>query len=188
MSSGNPSVQALAAGALGRLEYRPALPQLRTLLQSEQPAVRMYAAIAVKRLGDPSGDAGVAAMLQSPIPQLRLMAAEAYQTSATTQWVAPVRELLSDQSETTRLRAAEMLACCDKVTARAALVTMLDSAIVRLEAARILEDKALADPPLIRRLLGDADPWVRMYGAGAALDAASVASAAPKRTPPAFLK
>jgi tetratricopeptide (TPR) repeat protein len=182
LTSGEPGVRASAAAAAGALGYREALPQLRVLLKDDQPGVRMYAAVAVKRLGDASADEFVATLLQSQIPQMRLMAAEAYQASNSTQWVPLVRELLTEPNAMIRLRAAELLACCDRAVARSALLGTLDSQnpLERLEAVRILEDKGLADPPLIRRLLGDADPWVRMHAAGAALAAAR----APKPGPP----
>jgi len=184
LGSDDPNVRAVAAGALGSLEYRAALPRLRELLADAVPAVRMFAAMAVKRLGDPSADAQVAGFLQSPVPELRLVAAEAYQTSKTTEWVPLVRELLGEPSVMTRIRAAELLACCDQANARVALAATVDrgNPLERHEAARVLEDKGLADPPLIRRLLGDDDAWIRTYAAGAALVAASAAP--PKQAAP----
>jgi HEAT repeat protein len=178
LAGSDPGARAVAAEAAGALDYRAALPRLRELLTDAQPAVRMFAAIAVKRLGDPSADTQVSALLQSPIPQMRLMAAAAYQTSSTTEWVPLVRELLSEQNGMTRIRAAELLACCDKATARPALVAALDgrNPFERNEAMRILEDKRLADAPLIRRLLADDDAWVRVYAAGAGLAAAAPAA------------
>ncbi len=174
LSDRDPNTRAVAAQALGSLEYRAALPALKTLLGDAIPAVKLYAAVAVKRLGDPSANAQVTAWLNSPVPEMRLIAASAYQGASTTEWVAPVRELLGERNVTTRIRAAELISCCDKVSARSTLVAIIDGGnpVERTPALRVLEEKALADAPLVRRLLGSDDPWVRLHAAGAALNAA----------------
>ena len=81
-------------------------------------------------------------------------------------------------------RAAELLARDAGQTqaeARAVLIkTAADSnPTVRGEAARILEQMPPLDPGLLRTLLSDATPDVRMYGAGSVL-AAQTAAASPR--------
>jgi HEAT repeat protein len=105
------------------------------------------------------------------VAEVRLLAGQAYQTGKTMQWVPRIRDLSSDRNEQNRMKVAELLACCDAATATALVREALASPnpLLRREAARVIESKSLADPTLMRRLLGDSDEVVRMLGAGATL-------------------
>jgi HEAT repeat protein len=110
-------------------------------------------------------------MLKSEVPAARLLAAEAYQGSGAGEWLDRVRELARERDELTRVKAAELLACCDAPAARSILDQALSSPnqLLRGEAARVLEARHLMDAVLVRRLLGETFPMLRIYGAGAAL-------------------
>jgi HEAT repeat protein len=175
LAAPQPQVRCAAALAVGVLQYVDAIPTLQQLFKSDVGIVRLFAATALKRLGQTSADAYLMDILRTGAPEVRLIAAEGYQSSPTNQWVAYVSDLLSDRNEINRLRAAEVIACCDESRARGPLMTALDSdnPSLRGEAARILETKNLADLRVARRLLGDPADAVRVYGAGAALHAAT---------------
>jgi HEAT repeat protein len=178
----DPPVRTAAAIAVGILQIKGAVPGLQTMFDTDAPAQKMFAAVALKQLGQTSPDAYLATLLASPVPDLRLIAARAYLSAKSPQWDTLVRALLSDRNEVNRIHAAEVMACCDKNAARATLVTVLGSAnpAVRMEAARVLEDKDLADVGVARRLLGDPFDGVRLHGAGAVLKLLKT-SAAPGR-------
>ena len=166
-----PQVRAAAAVAVGALQYREAIPKLKELVGSDLPTVRMLASAALTRLGDTSAEPAVAALLKSEVPEMRLMAGQALQASKTAQWMPLVKDLRNDRNPINRIRAAEIVACCDPTWSKGILVEALtnDMAIVRLEAARVLEETDLADARLARRMLGDPSEIVRASGAGAVL-------------------
>jgi HEAT repeat protein len=176
-----PQVRAAAARALGVLQYREAIPQLRALFEKEQnpDLVGMFAAIALKRLGSNVADVYVSRLLTSAVPDIRLMAAEGYAGSPRGEWVAAVKALGTNPSELARVRAARLLACCEPTTARAMLFDALASPTLplRVEAARTFEEKELGDAKVARRLLGDAFDQVRLHGAGIVLRLAATAGA-----------
>ena len=167
-----PQVRAVAAEALGVLNYRAAVPQLQKLFaQDSVETVRIFAAMALKRLGDSSADAYVANLLTAQNPDMRLSAAAAYAPATKGPWISAVRDLRNDRNELVRIRAAELLACCEVSTSRAVLADALNSPIplIRSAAARVYDTKDLADIRLARRMLGDSYEVVRMYAAGEAL-------------------
>ena len=128
------------------------------------------AALALKRLGDASADSVVAGYLKSEIPDVRLMAAEAFAGSNSKEWLPLVMSLQSHSNEQVRVRVAATIACCDRTAARGILLAALKShPLVRLDAARVLEDKGLADAALARQLLGDDLEAVRIAAAGMAI-------------------
>ena len=165
-----PQVRAAAAVAVGALQYREAIPKLKELWV-DLPTVRMLASAALTRLGDTSAEPAVAALLKSEVPEMRLMAGQALQASKTAQWMPLVKDLRNDRNPINRIRAAEIAACRDPTWSKGILVEALtnDMAIVRLEAARVLEETDLADARLARRMLGDPSEIVRASGAGAVL-------------------
>ena len=173
LTDSDPQVRATAARAVGELGYREAIPQLKALFEHDPTAVRFFAAAGLKRLGDASADAVVAQMLASDSPDLRLMAAGAYPptSGAPAPWVERIKALRNDRNELARVRAAELLACCDSSAARSMLLEALShqDPSMRVEAARVLEAKDLADARIARQLLGDSFQQVRLYGAGAVL-------------------
>lgn len=160
-------IRTAAVVAVGALQFQPAIPQLRTIFEADVEIVRMAAAIALKRLGDSSADAYVGKLLASEVPDAQLKAAESYGPANAKLWVPRVRALRNDRDPMVRLRAAEALACCDAASARAVLIDTLASAIpgMRAEAARVLDERDLADPRIARRLLSDDFPVIRAHGA-----------------------
>jgi hypothetical protein len=173
-------VRGAAAMAVGVLQYSKAVPQLQAIYRRDEQIVRMFAAVSLKRLGrtDAEMDTYLAGLVRKAVPELRVVVADAYQGSDAASWVPYIKELLSDRNELIRLRAAEVLACCDRPSAHAALAVALSSPLppLRNEAARILDVKGLADAKDARRLLGDPADVIRMYGAGAALQLAAASA------------
>jgi HEAT repeat protein len=168
------NVRNAAATALGTLQAKEAIPQLKTAFDNDVAAVKMFAAVALRRLGDTSVDPFLAKILNGPIAELRVIAAGAYasSTSKNPDWDKAVRTLMGGPNEQIRLQAAELLACCDAVAARGFLTSALSSPnpLMRAGAAKALEArKELANLEIARRLLGDATETVRIHGAGLAL-------------------
>jgi HEAT repeat protein len=148
------------------------------LFDHDIPTVRMFAAIALKRLGQRSVETALAKWLASEVPDVRLLAAEAYTPGERLVWLPFVRELRTNANELVRLRAAERLACCDAATAKAILFDALASPnpLLRGEAARVFDEKQLADARVARRLMGDPFPPIQLRGARAAVRLANVAT------------
>jgi hypothetical protein len=178
-----PQVRAAAASAVGALHYREAIPQLRALYASDVPTVKMMAGVALSRLGDTTADASVTELLNSQVPEMRLMAGQALQFSKSTQWMARVKELRNDPNPVYQIRAAEIVACCDPEWSKGLLVEALGNSmgLVRMEAARVLEDTGLVDARLARRMLGDANQAIRTHGAAATLSAPAKPAPRPAR-------
>lgn len=177
------NVRRLAARAVGRLQYKEAIPQLKALVERDHAIVGMFAAAALKRMGDASGDALVSQMLAGHSPDMRLEAARAYAaakpSTSRAQWIDQVKTLGTDRDPLARVKAAEVLACCDAATSRAILNEALGDPLppMRVEAARVYELTDLADATVARRLLGDSWDHVRLHGAGAAVRLADRAAA-----------
>ena len=167
-------VRSAAAGAIGTLGYAKAIPVLEQMLRDDVGAVRMFAAMGLVRLGQPSGEAYLATLMKTPAPEIRLLVAAAYEDGKPGPWLGPVRELLKDPSPVNRVRAARIVACCDRLAAKTALVDALVDANppLRAEAAATLEQKRLMDLALARKLLGDPSAAVYVPAAGAVLAAA----------------
>ena len=168
------NVRSAAATALGTLQAKEAIPQLKAAFDKDTPAVKMFAAVALRRLGDTSVDPFLANILNGQIAELRVIVAGAYATSTSKnpQWDKAVRTLMGGPNEQIRLQAAELLVCCDLVAARSFLTSALSNPnpLMRAGAAKALEArKDLASLEIARRLLGDATESVRIHGAGLAL-------------------
>jgi HEAT repeat protein len=169
-------VRAAAVRALGALDARDTVEEVRALLTDQDPLVRTTAAVTLARFGDADGEARVQQMLQSPVADMRLLAAEAYQGRGTGPWVSAITPLLDDPNGVTRLRAAELLAPVNPTAARAVLETAAGdpNPVVRSEAARILSSAeaglvTATDLPILRRMLRDPDAGVRLQGAAGVL-------------------
>jgi HEAT repeat protein len=172
--------RAAAVRALGKLDARVTLPELKSAMNDPDPLVRAWAAVSLARMGENQGEEQVARMLESPVADLRLIAAEAYADRGHGSWVSAILPLLKDPGGLTRLRAAELLAPVEPQAARTVLTDAAENAnpVVRAEATRILAEPSLAlltpgDWPTIRRWLRDADPVVRLHGAGIVIDLVS---------------
>jgi HEAT repeat protein len=165
------NVRNAAAIALGKLQARQAIPQLKNAFDNDVGAVKMFAAVSLKQLGDPSADKFLDTLLNGEIAEIRIIAAGAYRfaTTSSPAWKKAVRELMAGPNEVHQLQAAELLASVDVPAARSALTSALASPnpLLRAGAAKILEARPeLADPNLARRVLGDSAPAVRIHGAG----------------------
>lgn len=167
-----------AARALGRLEARNAIPQLKQALRDPDPPVRMMAAVALARLGDQSGADLVQQMEASPLADVRLMLAElAAPSNATGPWVATATKALDDPDPLVRLSAAQLLVkyAADPSAGLAAIAAGLadTNPAMRLATSRGLEEIPTAllgtDLPALRRWLRDATPQVRIAAAAALL-------------------
>lgn len=171
----DPHVRGAAARALGALEYREAVPQLRRLFEREGQLIRLFSAIALRRLGETVSRDVVSDSLKSSVPEVRLLAASGLKPAEAREWTPYVKDLLNDPSEAIRLQAAELLSCCDKSTARSVFAMGLRSAnpIIRAEAARLLEFTGMAQIEDVRGLLGDDSATIRLYGSGIALQLAT---------------
>lgn len=168
-----PVTRAAAADALGALGATAAIPDLTRALEDELPEVRFAAAVALHRVGDTAGDELLTEMLNSEAPDIRLVAAQAYLGTPTNDWTVAISPLLIDPDGFNRLRAAELLALSDPAAARVVLAAAAEeeNLAVRQEASRIIAARLPRDFPLLRTLLRDSDPWVRLHAASALLSA-----------------
>ena len=151
-----PNVRAAAVVAVGALRYREAIPKLKTLYGSDLPTVRLLAGVALTRFGDTVAESAVAELLKSEQPEMLLMAGEALQSSKSAQWMPLVKELRNNRNPVYEVRAAAIVACCDPAWSKGVLIDALGNpmAILRFEAARVLEATDLADARVARRMLG----------------------------------
>jgi HEAT repeat protein len=168
------NVRNATAVALGLLQVKQAIPQLRNSFQNDEAgSVKMFAAVALKQAGDSSADSFLEGLLTKGHPEVQVIAAGAWQfsTSRSPTFDKAARTLLASPNDLHRLRAAELLACCDPVAAKGVLTSALASPnpLLRSGAARVLESRPeLADAAMTRRVLGDAAIGVRLHGAGLA--------------------
>ena len=172
-----PPARSAAALALGKLQAASAIPALREMMAGD-PMGRPYAAVALAQLGDAEAEAAVGTLLHSEVPDTRLLAARAYAGKGRGPWVDALVPLLGDPNGLTRIRAAELLTTTEPERARAVLEQGLSdpNPVVRADVARVFEETGLFTPPndspaegnltLLRRLLRDADPEVRLRAAG----------------------
>ena len=174
LSDSDVNIRNAAAVALGLLQAKAAIPQLRNSFQKDEAgSVKMFAAIALKQVGDSSADTFLEGLLIKGHPEVQVFAAGAWQfsTSRSPTWDKAARTLLASANDLHRLRAAELLACCDPVAAKSVLTSAMASPnpLLRSGAAGVFESRPeLADAAIARRLLGDAVIGVRLHGAGLA--------------------
>jgi HEAT repeat protein len=162
-------VRGAAARAIGILGHRAAVARLTAALEDPHPYVRMSAAVALVHLGEPAAYQPLGEMLFSEVPDIRLSAAEIYAGEPGGPWVAAVAPLLEHEEPLVRLKAARVLAESDPDGAATAIRSVLadPNPILRLEASRLAGGVLSADLASLRRLLRDADPWVRLHAASA---------------------
>jgi HEAT repeat protein len=167
-----------AARALGQLDARDAIPQLRRALEDPDPPVRFVAAAALSRLGDQAGAAQLTQMENSPVADIRMMAAEvAAPGNPSGAWVAAATAALQDPDPMARLGAAELLMkyAADPAPGKAVLDQALadPNPAMRLAAALTLDEIPPGvlgtDVAQLRRLLRDPDAQVRIAAAGSLL-------------------
>ncbi len=169
------NVRNAVAIALGLLQAKQAVPELRNAYENDQAgAVKMFAAVSLKQLGDTTADSFLEGLLKGQIAEIQVIAAGAWQfaTSKSPVWEKAVRTLLASPNDLHRVRAAELLAGVDPAAARNILTSAVASPnpLLRSAAAKALESRPeLADFALARRLMGDAAEGVRVHGSGLAL-------------------
>jgi HEAT repeat protein len=172
-----PSVRRAAAMSLGKAGAANASEPLKALAATDE-TIRPWATVALARLGDTEALAAVEQMLASPVADIRLLAAEAYAGKPSGPWVEALTPLLDDRNGLTRVRAAELLAPAAPERARDTLLQALSdpNPVVRGDVARALDESDLltgAAPgdtlPVLRRMLRDADPSVRLHAAASVL-------------------
>jgi HEAT repeat protein len=164
----SPATRAAAAEALGRLKSPEAIPDLKKALEDERFVVRAQAAAALAKLGDPSGAPVLQSMAVNEGSEVRLMAAEGLRDLGDPSWISLVTPLLESPESLTRVRAAALVAAIDPEAAGRVFAGAAQdpNPVIRGEAGRILADLAGTDVTVLRRMLRDADPWVRLRAAG----------------------
>lgn len=163
-----------AIEGIAALQYKPAVNDVRRLLQDPFIEVRAKAALALTSLGDASGRATVEAMLRSPVADVRLRALQMDPSITAEKRALIIRPILVHEDPQVRLMAAEMIARDEPETARPVLVALTrdPDTTTRREAGRVLENLQPVDLTLFRQMMTDSEPWVRLYGAGGVLRAA----------------
>lgn len=171
LKSSDPVVQATAAEAAASLGLKDLTPDLKQVLVTGHPFAQNAAATALAMFGDPSAKERVQMLLTSPAGSVRMQAAKALNATGDHGWTEQIRPLLQDQDGLTRFQAAELLLPVD----RAASLTVLQAGlsdpnpVIRAEATRILTSDGKVEPALLRILVTDKTPQVRLLAANAIL-------------------
>ena len=162
------AVRASAAQTAGALKLKSAVPALRRLVaEPGQYLVRLSAAASLHRLGDPAGDELLKTALAGDIPEARAFAARAYSAGEARIWQPAIESQLASATGLDALNAAELLLplgsdAAQKVVERAAADP---NPSIRARAARLVAQQRSASPALLRRLLADEAPLVRLHAA-----------------------
>ncbi len=171
----HPEFVAAAAGGLGTLNAREAIPQLQRLYEDKSQlfSVRFFAAAGLYKMNDQTGVVFLQQQLASETPLIRAEAAKqlaAQPTDGT--WQSVVRALAGDQDPVVRLKAGELLASQDLELARQTLEPLLtnDNGAVRELAGRAVASRTATDFGTLRRLLRSADPGTQVAAAGRILE------------------
>jgi hypothetical protein len=165
----NPMTRIAALEALADLGYKPAIPEIRALLDDDYRGMPGRAALALKRLGDSSADDRLGDLSKSPAPDMWLVAIDLSPAMKPADRDAIIKQVLANADPRMRVRAAEVLARTDPAAARGILGKIAEEGDVsaRTEAARGLEPLAAAgDAGVLHKLVGEPNPWLRLYGAG----------------------
>lgn len=167
LNSQRAEVRAAAASALGDLDARNAVPQLRQILKDPQLLPRMAAAGSLMRMGDSSATALFYDWFRSEVADVRLKAAEYTSFNADTTWQSNVRQLLQDNDPMVRIGAARLLGRHDPGAAMWALrpLTNDENIAIREEAQRVLPEAIGGDFAELRRYLRAADADTRVRAA-----------------------
>ncbi len=151
---------------------------LERALASSDSALRAQAGVAIASLpmsAEPPLDALRAALERERDDDVRLSLARALWPRDRDAASATLRRLIGSGQGMPRVQAAVLLAAEGDASAREALARVIESdgeSILRRTAARALARDALA-PGMVRGLLRDEDPLVRVYAAGGILAAAA---------------
>ena len=162
------AIRAAAAQTAGALKLKSALPGLRRLVASSGPYfVRLSAAASLQRLGDPGGADVLKAALEGDIPEAKAFAARAFSATEAETWRAVMESQLETTTGIDALNAAELLL---PLRSEAALQVVERSTAdpnpsIRARAARLMAQQPSAPPAVLRRLLADEAPLVRLHTA-----------------------
>lgn len=189
LASTDPVAQATAADTAATLNLSALAPDLQKVMTAGQPQARGAAALALTRFGDATAKDRARTMLTSPAPPVRIQAARAFERMGDRSWVNDIRPLLKDADGLTRFHAAELLLPID----RPASLEILQSGLadpnpaIRGECARIITSTSAASPdlPLLRTLLTDRAPDIRLLASRAILERARSATPAASTSPAA---
>jgi HEAT repeat protein len=166
-------IASAAALALGRLGYRPAVPQLRRVMAEKNPLRRPAAAAALWRLGQRDVRSLLDDAMTSFLPEIRLSAAAAWAPETDGPWRAVIKPLLSDPNPARRIAAGRLLQTLDAAAVRRTMgvdMHSLDDPSLRSEAASVFESVVTAaDGDVLAEGLEDPDASVQIYAAGAVL-------------------
>ena len=167
-----------AARALGTLDARSAMPQLRNALRDPDGPVRTAATLALAQLGDEAALARIDDFLNSPAADIRVAAAEVRAASSPDgPWVTVATGALQADDPLVRLYAARVLVehAADPSAGLDVLMQSLadPNPAMRLAAAGTLDRVPAAALPAdlagLRQLLRDGSADVRASAAGAIL-------------------
>lgn len=166
-------IASAAALALGRLAYRPAVRDLRSLMATPNPLLRPAVAAALWRMGERDVQPDLEEYLTNFLPEVRLLAAAAWAPETDGAWRSAITALLSDPHPPRRIAAARLLGAIDAASVRRAManeIRSLDDPQLRSEAAAVFEDVATpADGAMLAEALDDPDATVQIHAAGAVL-------------------
>jgi HEAT repeat protein len=180
LKSSDPVVQATAAEAAAALGLKDLTPELKQVLATAHPFAQNAAAIALTMFGDADAKARVQTMMTSPAGSVRIQAAKALDAIGDKSWTEQIRPLLQDQDGLTRFQAAELLLPVDRAAALNVLQAGISdpNPVIRGESTRILTSDGKTEPGLLRILITDKTPQVRLLAANAVLTQARAATPA----------
>jgi HEAT repeat protein len=144
---------------------------LKQVLVTGHPFAQNAAATALAMFGDPSAKERVQMLLTSPAGSVRMQAAKALNATGDRGWTEQIRPLLQDPDGLTRFQAAELLLPADRAASLSVLQAGLSdpNPVIRAEATRILTSDGKVEPGLLRILVTDKTPQVRLLAANAIL-------------------
>ncbi len=150
-----PNNRAAAAGALGTLEDRAAIPQLKPLLQDPSGNVRVSAAGALYQMGDMSGAAILDELATSEHESIRRSAALLMASQPSETWKALVRGLATAEDPAIRLDAARLMAPHDPEFSRQLFEQLAnhENVAIREQAAVTMAESPSAGFLELRRVL-----------------------------------
>ena len=163
-----PEVAVVAAGALGHIGDRRALEPLLAALDDPHAALRQAAVSALNSLGHPDLATRLPVLLRDASPRVREAAVRAAGYLGDASHLDAMLALQVDDDEAVRRSVVEQLIRFEDPRAAAAVADALAHGTppVRAAAARAL---AYGEPreaiARVKAACGDADPWVRYYGA-----------------------
>lgn len=167
-------LRAAAAEALGRLGSKfKTVDHLKTLLKDPKLRVQVKAAGALLSLGDVSGLKILQDLAAHENPQSRLIAAQALAAQPSTEWQEFVRQLTGANLPEVRVGAARLLMPYQPEVAKQVLEASRNDpnlAIRGMAAETLAESLIVTDLTVLRKMLRDPDPQIRVRAADRILD------------------